>query len=120
MNVPHFCFPVVWIAYSPVKKALLPDWRRCATKLVDAMRATALDQLHSPFQACLWPWGNQQMKMVWHQDELMQQVLALIAIPEKGFDEDFGEFGNLKHRASLPASARYEIRAPGKLPMFRR
>jgi len=60
------------------------------------------------------------MKMVWHHDELMQQILSFIAILEKRFDENFRILRNLKNRMSLPAPARYKIRAVRNLPMLQR
>ena len=64
------------IPNPPVMEAGLPDFPIHSQLPACSKRKAAFDQLHGLFQRGLTR-SHQKMNVVWHYDELMEQVLSL-------------------------------------------
>lgn len=80
-----------------IRKARLPDRKA----RLQSKRKPSLDELNGALQRDFHRRRNQGMKMVRHDDQIMQSVFALAAIVEEDVDEQVGSGGGLKQSFPL-------------------
>jgi hypothetical protein len=97
------------IANSPVRKASLPHFELFSKLSPDSVRITALDELHGSLQGdCRW--SHNQMQVIRHQHEFMQEKFLLLAIEIKRVDEKIRDHIGLEEESLLICARGYEIR----------
>lgn len=92
------------VANAMIRKSSLPNWHVGSY----AMRESAFDQLHRPFQRALLRCDD-QMDVVRHDDKAKELVVTEPAVSLQGLDEEAGVGGDLEEPAAIVGGARYEI-----------
>lgn len=103
--------PLVILGVSDpvVRETDLPDFTS-SPGIPNRMRKAAFDQLHGPFQR--YPIrSNDQVHMVRHDHEVMEQVASFLTVMIESLDEQFGKPGSLKQGAPLPSLRTGEVSA---------
>ena len=86
--------------------ASLPDW----TLEVQAMGEATFDQVHD-FGNRFIVRSEQQVRVVGHDDEGVEFVVAFGAVVLKGFEQEFGVAGDLEEAAAIGGDGRDKERA---------
>ena len=71
MYVMGFALPIIHITNRPVVEALLPDFHFVATGSVNLVRRPALDELDCLFERGITPGGDDELKMIGHDDKFV-------------------------------------------------
>ena len=103
MNIFNFGLPIIGIANGPIVEADLPDFHFLVSCFADLMGGAALDELNGFFKTCCWAWSQNEVEMVGHDDEFVEEIGVKVTIVEQCVNQDFGIFGDLEDRATLPA-----------------
>jgi len=77
----------------------LPDRRTEAQFFACAMSEAAFDELDGALDADVTVYGQQQVHVIWHDDEFVQSEFALLAIVVHDVQEKLRGTGGLKQSA---------------------
>jgi len=80
MNVISMMHEINTIANPVIGESALPDLLIAANDASDLMGVCTFDQLDGPFNGHVARWGQQQMNMFGHDDELVQGITAFAAV----------------------------------------
>jgi hypothetical protein len=69
------------------RKASLPDGRSETQLLSRAECETTLDELDCPLDGYLLLHRDQDVKVIWHYDEVMEKIFVFVAVVIEDFDE---------------------------------
>ena len=86
-------------------ESFLPNPKCLSKFFLQSKRIAALDELHSPFNRKLFIDCYQDVEMISHDHELMEQIFSLRTVRIKGVNDESSIFLNLKQR-SFPVRVR--------------
>jgi hypothetical protein len=78
---------ILSIANPMIGETALPDFGFSADESSEFMRISALDQLDGSLDGDVVSWSEQEMDMIGHQHEGMQEIAAFAAVVKKSFEE---------------------------------
>ena len=116
-NVLGLCNVILGVSDGPLMKSGLPDLHGVTPDLVNLVRAAAFDQLQRLFQRRRIAWRQEQVKVVWHYDKLVQEIGALVVAGDEASRDNVGHLGNAEERAVLPGLCGYEVGARRRCSM---
>lgn len=113
VDVLHSCSPMVASRIVRVVNALLPDLHVLSAHFVNLMRASAFDELDGLLKARRRTGGENEVQLVGHNDEFIEQVGLCVTVVEERVQQDVGNFYDLKGAAVLPTFRVDEIGGAG-------
>jgi len=96
-NVVAMMLEVFFIPDAMIREARLPDGRA----RFQPERESSLDELNGALQGDFLSGRDCRVKMIGHDDEIMQAVSALVAIVKDHFEEQVGRGSVLEQGSSL-------------------
>jgi hypothetical protein len=88
MNVISMMHKVHLVANSMIREPALPDFLAPTNDTAEFVRIRALDQLHSPLNGRVARRCQEQMNMLGHDNESLQEVTAFATIAVNRFQEE--------------------------------
>ncbi len=87
MNVVLMMKEIPSIANPMIRKPALPDFRLASDQSAEFMRIRAFDQLNAALKSHVLSRREQEMNMVRHNNEGVQEVPALAAVVKQSFEK---------------------------------
>ena len=91
---------VFGVADAVVGEASLPDGGLGS----EAVGEASFDELHGALE-CDGSWGDEEVDMIWHDDEGVEEILTGSAVVLQGFEQEVGVLGYLEEAAAVVGSA---------------
>jgi hypothetical protein len=85
MNVIPMMSEVLSITNPMIRETALPNFRLAPDQGAERMGIPSFDQLERALEGHVVHWRKQEMNVVRHENEAVQEVLACTAIVEKSF-----------------------------------
>jgi len=108
MNVLYVPSVVVLISYSMIDVSSSPNLYIHPQFLLHSIRKSSFDELHCPLQGYLCR-REEHMKVIGHDNELMQKKLPLLPVAEHRIEEQACHAFSLEQRTLSPRACRNEV-----------